>query len=129
MGYKRDYDPSFHGGHHDEMLDNIMANKNYETDGGYYAKVSGDTGELEISSALKSLPDYYHIIDDVLLQTKKGSTQLDHVIVSPFGIFVIETKNHKGMIFGDCCGQVWTQVLNGRGHFKLCSYASSISEK
>lgn len=41
--------------------------------------------------------------------------------MSPFGIFVIETKNHKGMIFGDCYGRVWTQVLNGRGHFRLYS--------
>lgn len=94
-----------------------MLRKNIETDGSYQAKVSGDYGEYSLSSVLKSLPDYYHIIDDVLLLTKKGSTQLDHVIVSPFGIFVIETKNHKGMIFGDVNGKVWTQVLKGRDHF------------
>lgn len=109
------------GGHSDRSIDQRMSEKNFETSGSYYAKVSGDTGELELSSVLKSLPDCYHIIDDVLLKTKKGSTQLDHIVVSPFGLFVIETKNHKGMIFGDCCGQVWTQVLNGRGHFKLYS--------
>ena len=94
-----------------------MLRKNIETEGSYQAKVSGDYGEYSLSSVLKSLPDYYHVIDDVLLLTKKGSTQLDHVIVSPFGIFVIETKNHKGMIFGDMNGKVWTQVLKGRDHF------------
>lgn len=94
-----------------------MFRKNTETDGSYQAKVSGDYGEYSLSSILKSLPDCYHIIDDVLLMTKNGSTQLDHIIVSPFGIFVIETKNHKGIIFGDVSGKVWTQVLNGRGHF------------
>lgn len=41
------------------------------------------------------------------------STQLDHIIVSPFGIFVLETKNHKGWVYGDISGRVWTQVLNG----------------
>lgn len=48
---------------------------------------------------------YYEVV--------KKSSQLDHVIVSPYGIFVIETKNHKGMVFGDVNGKVWTQVLNG----------------
>ena len=110
-----------HGGHHNGIIDDLMEAKNIETEGGYYAKVSGDVGELTLSSVLGSLPDYYHVMDDVLLQTKKGSTQLDHIIVSPFGIFIIETKNHKGMIFGDCFGQVWTQVLPGRGHFKMYS--------
>lgn len=98
---------------------NEMAQKDLETEGGYSAKLSGDTGELLMSSVLKALPSHYHVMDDILLQTKKGSTQLDHVIVCPFGIFVVETKNHKGMIFGDMYGQVWTQVLNNRGHFRL----------
>lgn len=111
----------FMGGHQDIGVDIAQEVKNIETAGGYNAKVSGDQGELKLSSILKSLPDCYHVMDDVLLQTKKGSTQLDHIIVSPFGIFVVETKNHKGMIFGDCYGQVWTQVLHGRGHFKLYS--------
>ena len=54
----------------------------------------------------------------VFYEVVKKSTQLDHVIVSPYGIFVIETKNHKGYVFGDVNGRVWTQVLNnGRSHY------------
>lgn len=48
---------------------------------------------------------YYEIV--------KKSSQLDHLIVSPYGIFVVETKNHKGWVFGDVNGKVWTQVLRG----------------
>lgn len=49
---------------------------------------------------------YYEIV--------KKSSQIDHLIVSPYGIFVIETKNHKGWVFGSDYGSnVWTQVLNG----------------
>lgn len=44
------------------------------------------------------------------------STQIDHVVVSPYGVFVIETKNHKGFIVGDPNGKVWTQILN-KGKF------------
>lgn len=104
----------------DDMVQE-MERKNLETSGGYQAKVTGDIGELTISSVMRSLPDGYHVVDDVLLQTKRGSTQLDHIIVSQFGLVVVETKNHKGMIFGDCFGQVWTQVLSGRGRFKFYS--------
>ena len=96
-----------------------MERKNIETDGAYQAKITGDVGELKLSAILRSLPEYYHVIDNVLLLKKKGSTQIDHIIVCPFGIFVIETKNHKGMIFGDDAGAVWTQVLKNGGHFKM----------
>lgn len=96
-------------------INNRMIDKDIETDGGYTAKVSGNFGEYKISSVLSSLPEEYHIIDNVMLKTRKGTTQIDHIVVSKHGIFVIETKNHKGMIFGDANGKVWTQVLyNGR---------------
>ncbi len=49
----------------------------------------------------------------IFYEIVKKSSQLDHVIVSPYGIFVVETKNHKGWVFGDVNGKVWTQVLSG----------------
>lgn len=48
----------------------------------------------------------------------KKSSQIDHLIVSPYGIFVVETKNHKGWVFGDINGRVWTQVLNGENGWR-----------
>lgn len=118
------YYPSKRKGNIDNIIDqqneyirHKIDDANNYSSGEYYAKISGDYGEYLLSSVLKSLPSEFHVMDNILLQTKKGSTQLDHVIVSPYGIFVIETKNHKGMIFGDCYSQVWTQVLNGRGHY------------
>lgn len=116
----------------DDLTRQQFEKANIETGGGYQAKVSGDFGEFKLASILKSLPQEYHIINNVLLDTtqrvkgkdgkvykhgEERSTQIDHVIVSPFGIFVVETKNHKGMIFGDCNGKVWTQVLNNRQHY------------
>ena len=89
----------------------MMNDKNIETEGKYQASVSGAYGEFTIASVLKSLPSQFHLLNDYLIQTKKGSTQLDHIMVCPYGVIVIETKNHKGMIFGDMQGQVWTQVV------------------
>ena len=110
-------EPSYH--------DYGMKAKNMETAGGYQAKVSGDYGEYSLKSVMNSLPDCFHLLNDYLIQTKKGSTQLDHIMVCPWGIFVIETKNHKGYIFGDDYGSVWTQTLlqNGRPVAKNTFYS------
>ena len=61
-------------------------------------KKLGEEGERKVNSILKKfLPDgEYHLIADVTLPPKedgdKKSTQIDHVVVSRYGIFVIETK-------------------------------------
>ena len=55
--------------------------------------------------------DVYRSLHDLILPTPDGSTQIDHVIVSQFGVFVIETKNLAGWIFGDERSRQWTQTL------------------
>ncbi len=43
----------------------------------------------------------YIWFNDVTLPDEQGgTTQIDHIVLSPFGVFVIETKNYKGWIFG-----------------------------
>lgn len=58
----------------------------------------------------------YHLLKDVTLPIEQGTTQIDHVVVSRFGVFVIETKNMKGWIFGDPAHQRWTQQIYRRKH-------------
>ena len=55
--------------------------------------------------------DVYRSLHDIILPTPGGSTQIDHVIVSQFGVFVIETKSLIGCIFGDKRSRHWTQTL------------------
>jgi hypothetical protein len=69
--------------------------------------------EARLSRALQKRfvsPDY-HLLNHVTLQARDGTTQVDHVLVSRFGVFVIETKNYKGWIFADANDRYWTQVL------------------
>jgi hypothetical protein len=56
-------------------------------------------------------PPDYHLMNHVTLQMKDGTTQVDHILVSRFGVFVIETKDYKGWIFADAKQANWTQVL------------------
>lgn len=59
-------------------------------------------GEMMVKLAAKlGLPSKtYHPFHNVALPTPDGTTQIDHIFVSAFGIFVVETKNMKGWIFG-----------------------------
>ena len=70
-------------------------------------------GEALMSRAVQTYfgPPDYHLLNHVTLQLKDGTTQIDHILVSRFGVFVIETKNYKGWIFGDARQAKWTQVL------------------
>jgi hypothetical protein len=70
-------------------------------------------GEMRLLRALKarcSTPDY-HLLNHITLRFEGSTTQVDHVLVSRFGVFVIETKDHGGWIFGDPNDRYWTQVF------------------
>lgn len=53
----------------------------------------------------------YRLIRNVTLSTDEGTTQIDHIIVSRYGVFVIETKNMSGWIFGGPHQKTWTQKI------------------
>jgi hypothetical protein len=78
----------------------------------------GELGEYKINIQLDQLPAGCKYISDIMV-SKKGSrsgySQIDHVIVSPQAIFVIETKNYNGKIKGSREDLNWT--VNGR--FKM----------
>ena len=57
-------------------------------------KYKGRKGEERAHRILTNLPDGYTILDDVILTTNKGTTQIDHIVVSKYGAFVIEVKNY-----------------------------------
>ncbi|AFJ02696.1 Zn-finger domain-containing protein (topoisomerase type I-like) [Methylophaga frappieri] len=78
----------------------------------------GITGEFLVNTAARLfLPkDEYRLIKDVTLQTDDGTTQIDHIIVSRYGVFVIETKNMKGWIFGSANQKTWTQKIYKHTH-------------
>jgi len=50
-------------------------------------------------------------MNHITLKLGDGTTQVDHILVSRFGVFVIETKDYKGWIFANAKQANWTQVL------------------
>ena len=75
------------------------------------ASYKGREGENRVHNILMQLPDDYYIFKDVILKTKKGTTQIDHIVVSKYGVFAIETKNYRGEIYGDDKREYWTQII------------------
>lgn len=75
-------------------------------------KIKGFLGELLIRFVLLFLnKKEYKIIHDVKVFYNGLMSQIDHVVVSKYGVFVIETKNYKGWIFGSENAYEWTQVI------------------
>jgi restriction system protein len=78
--------------------------------------IKGWVGEAAGAAAQYLLLDkeIYTSLNNVTIPTSNGTTQIDHIIVSKYGIFVIETKNMSGWIFGDAKSPQWTQSLFGK---------------
>lgn len=77
-------------------------------------KIKGYVGEKCVSSMLKGLPsDKYIVLNNIMLNSDHGLTQIDHMAISVYGIFVIETKNYKGWITGGEYAENWTKNVYG----------------
>lgn len=84
--------------------------------GCYRAYRLQNTGEVLVRRAIQSACSgpAWHLLNNVTLPTLDGTTQVDHILVSRYGVFVIETKDYTGWIFGDARSSQWTQVLYKR---------------
>ena len=85
--------------------------------------VKGRIGEARVNGKLKRLVQRYggNLFHNVMVEGENGKTsQIDHIYVCEYGIFVIETKNYAGRIYGKDDQREWTQVLafgNTKNHF------------
>ena len=81
-----------------------------------HSSMKGWFGEIQGTLAKKIFLDSqtYVDINNVTIPAQNGTTQIDHIIVSRYGVFVVETKNMNGWIFGDEKNSQWTQSLFGK---------------
>lgn len=76
------------------------------------SKIKGSIGEAKVNTRLNFLGKEYIVLKDILIKTSDGYTsQIDELVLSEYGLFVIETKNYKGWIFGNEKAENWTQVI------------------
>ena len=106
------------------------------------AEEKGADGERFVAeSELARLPyDLFHVFNDVIFPAADGTSQIDHVVVSDTGIFVIETKNYQGRIYGNGKSSEWYQylgdnkypfynpILQNAGHLKYIARTLDLPE-
>src|SRR2546426_10659207 len=63
----------------------------------------GLQGEERVAWELSYLSDEFLLLNDVMLPGSKGN--IDHVVVGPTGVFIVETKNYSGKYV--CYGDRW----------------------
>lgn len=106
-----------------------------------YKNIIGWFGEHWTKDELKKLPkDKYRIINNVLIYTKGYTHQIDHVVISQYGIFCIETKQYNGYITGSKYDKKWIRyagknkyyyenpIRQNYGHVKALSELLNIEE-
>ena len=80
----------------------------------WFLPSKGEAGEKRVAKILSKLPqEEYKIINNLLVSYKGKTTQIDHVVISEYRIFVIETKHYQGWIYGDANSEYWTQNIYG----------------
>ena len=74
----------------------------------------GDVGGQIVKVAVLSKLDaaQYRHFCNLIIHTSNGTTQIDNIVVSPFGVFVIEAKYFQGWIFGGAKQEKWTHTLS-----------------
>lgn len=75
------------------------------------SETKGLIGEIKIKKDfLKELNNEYFIYNNVTIRDEdEHTTQIDHIIVCRYGLFVIETKNYSGWIYASECKPKWIQ--------------------
>ena len=81
------------------------------------AEAIGDYGEKRVSSFLADLDcEDYKVYNDLLIRNGNYTTQVDHIVISRYGVFVLETKNVHGKVYGGGNAEFWKQYLPDIGY-------------
>jgi hypothetical protein len=70
--------------------------------------------EQKVAQKLSKLPqEEYITLNDLMFESTRGTTQIDHVVISIYGVFVIEAKNYSGRIVGNENSEYWEMSIYG----------------
>lgn len=80
-------------------------------------QVVGFAGEYWVQKELNKLPGEYLFLSDVMLEIEGKTTQIDHIVFSKYGIFVIETKQRNTYITGNEHDKYWIVKAGRKKHY------------
>ena len=81
---------------------------------------AGRKGEYLTYRHLERLDGQHKLLTNVYLPKGDGTTtEIDLIMISDTGIYVFESKNYSGWIFGDEDSRNWTQSLKGGKKYRF----------
>ena len=81
---------------------------------------TGDYGEYLTYTELEKLEGYHKLMTNLYISKKdQTTTEIDLIMISETGIYVFESKNYSGWIFGDEKQKNWIQTLENRSNTKF----------
>lgn len=72
----------------------------------------GKSGEKLVAERLDIIDGYKYIINNIMINENGKSRQIDHIAITEYGVFVIETKNYSGSVYGKESSNEWKQYIN-----------------
>ena len=75
----------------------------------------GEAGEAQVREVIEDYNGEQYVFNNYMATRENKTSQIDHIVINKYGVFVIETKNYSGTIYGRVAYQKWTQVLAGGG--------------
>ena len=75
---------------------------------------AGIRGEAATAGIVSALPDGFVGFQNVVVTFEGQKSEMDMVVVGPTGVYIIETKNHNGTIYGGYADRNWIQHKVGR---------------
>lgn len=94
----------------------------------------GFKGERKVYKKLKKLGKGYKILRNITIDTRMGSTQIDFILVSKYGIFTIEVKNYTGVVYASSTNawkkkdranrmyNMYSPIRQNEGHINVLKY-------
>lgn len=100
---------------------NKKDDSNYDFRSGYEsnAKLYGDIGERIVGQQLQAIVNTYggYLYNDFCFEDEYGfSSQIDHILITLGGVFIVETKNMVGTIYGDKDNEQWKCIKYQNGN-------------
>lgn len=86
----------------------------------------GKRGENRVANILQlcCVSEHDRVLNDTILYNPQNdnSSQIDHILICSHGVFIVETKNYSGMVYGSDSQREWVQFLAG-GNVKNTFYS------
>lgn len=90
--------------------------------------------EKRVYKKLKKLGKEYKILKNITINTRMGSTQIDFILASKYGVFTLEVKNYTGVVYANSTNvwkkrnrvgkiyNIYSPIRQNEGHINVLKY-------